>query len=594
MNLALSEKTLMQVDKPARYIGNEVGSIIKEKSKVAIRFALCFPDLYEIGMSNLGIQILYGLLNSYDDVWCERVFSPQHDLEQIMREQKIPLFSLESQESISQFDFLGITIQYEMCYSNILQILDLAGITLLAKDRREDEPLIIGGGPCCYNPEPLVDFFDLIYIGEGEVMLRELMDKYQANRENGGSREDFLYEAAMLAGVYVPRFYEVEYHEDHTIAARRLLRAGVPMQVKKVACPDLTDTFYPTKPIVPFIQTTHDRGVLEIMRGCPRKCRFCQAGHVYGKKRERKAEDLVVIAEEILKNTGYDEIGLSSLSSSDYSQLKELTDALMDRLGQTRTNISLPSLRIDSISLDIMKKVQDVRKSSLTFAPEAGSQRLREVIGKGLTEETILTGARAAFSSGWRRVKLYFMLGLPTEQEEDILAIGDLANKITAEYYDTVPKSERLGKVEIGVSTSFFVPKPFTPLQWAGQATVEEFREKANLTRQGIASQLNQKSIKYSWHETNESILEAAMARGDRRLGAVILWAYQNGARFDAWGEHQNPAIWEAAFKAIFAENRLDIAFFATRERSPDEILPWDFIDCGVSKDYLLAQRPNR
>jgi radical SAM family uncharacterized protein len=585
--LALSDDILMGIEKPARYIGNEVNSVIKDKAQVKVRFAMCFPDVYEIGMSHLGIQILYDLLNGMDEVWCERVYSPWVDLDRIMRERNIPLFALESQDPIRDFDFLGITIQYEMCYTNILQVLDLSGIPMLAAQRGEEDPIVIGGGPCTYNPEPLADFFDIFYIGEGETRYRELVELYMRCRDEHWDRKEFLRRAAKIPGLYVPAFYQVTYQEDGTIAAFLPIEEGIPAVVRKEIVADMESISYPLKPIVPFIKVTQDRAVLEIQRGCIRSCRFCQAGQVYRPNRERKLEDLKRFALELLQNTGHEEISLSSLSSSDYSRLPELIDFLIEDCSKKGINISLPSLRIDAFSLDVMKKVQDVRKSSLTFAPEAGSQRLRDVCNKGLDEEAILQGAALAFRGGWTRVKLYFMLGLPTETDEDILGIGALSNQIASVFFDEVPKEARTnGKVHIVTSTSFFVPKPFTPFQWARQCTKEEFLDKAYLTRKGITAQLNQKSIQYNWHEADASVLEGAFARGDRRLSDVLLSAYENGCIFDAWSEFFHNDKWIAAFE----DCGWSLAFFANRERDLDEILPWDFIDCGVSKEYLMRE----
>ena len=584
--LALSDEILMKIDKPARYIGNELNSIKKDKEKVAIRFAMCFPDVYEIGMSHLGIQILYDMLNSFEDVWCERVYSPWVDLDRIMREKHIPLFALESQDPITEFDFLGITIQYEMCYTNILQVLDLSGIPLLAKDRMDKDPIVIGGGPCTYNPEPITDFFDIFYIGEGETRYRELIDLYKECKKKGCSRQDFLRKAACIPGMYVPSLYEVTYHEDGTIAERKKLVPEIPDVIHKELVCDVSETYYPEKPVVPFIKVTQDRVVLEIQRGCIRGCRFCQAGQLYRPVRERSLDFLENKAIKLLKNTGHEEISLSSLSSSDYTFLPELLDFLIDECERRKVNISLPSLRIDAFSLDVMNKVQDVKKSSLTFAPEAGSQRLRNVINKGLTEEVILHGAHLAFEGGWTRVKLYFMLGLPFETEDDIRGIAELCNKIAAEFYETVPKEKRNGRVQIVASTSFFIPKPFTPFQWAPQCTKEQFLEKAYLTRTSIMSQLNQKSIKYNWHEADVSVLESVLARGDRNLNKAILRAYERGCIYDAWSEYYKHDVW----LSVFDECGIDPDFYTTRLREDDEVFPWDFLDCGVTREFLLRE----
>ncbi len=560
---------------------------MKDKDSIDVRFCMCFPDIYEIGMSHLGIQVLYDMFNSWEDVWCERVYSPWTDLDLIMRERHIPLFALESQEPVKNMDFLGITLQYEMCYTNILQILDLAQIPLHAGERSETDPIVIGGGPCSYNPEPIAEFFDLFYIGEGETQYRSLLDLYLVNKKAGGSRQDFLKAACVLPGIYAPAFYEEEYQQDGTIRGRKKLYEGAPDTILKEIVMDVSDTYYPVKPVVPFIQITQDRVVLEIQRGCIRGCRFCQAGQLYRPVRERNVEVLKQYALQMLQNTGYDEISLSSLSSSDYSALNELLDFLIQECRKRHINISLPSLRIDAFSLDVMGKVQDVKKSSLTFAPEAGSQRLRDVINKGLTEEDILGGAALAFEGGWTRVKLYFMLGLPTETEEDILGIGELSNKIAAVFFDTVPKEKRTnGRVQIVTSTSFFIPKPFTPFQWARMCTKEEFIEKAYQTKKGIMAQLNQKSIKYNWHEADVSVLEGIFARGDRKLAAVIERAYRKGCLFDSWSECFHNDIWMSCFE----ECGIDPDFYTIRTREEDEIFPWDFIDCGVTKEFLLRE----
>ena len=571
--LALSDDILLNIEKPARYIGGEVNSVMKDKDKVDIRFAMCFPDVYEIGMSHLGIQILYDMFNRREDTWCER------------RKKNIPLFALESQDPVRDFDFLGITIQFEMCYTNILQILDLSHIPLHAADRTEADPIVIGGGPCAYNPEPLAEFFDIFYIGEGETVYDELLDTYKAWKKSGGSRKDFLRQAARIEGLYVPQFYDATYNEDGTIAAFTPNDPCAPSKVRKQVVMDVTDAPYPMKPVVPYIKATQDRVVLEIQRGCIRGCRFCQAGMIYRPTRERSVETLKEYARTMLKNTGHEEISLSSLSSSDYSKLNELVTFLIEEFKDRGINISLPSLRIDAFSLDVMSKVQDIRKSSLTFAPEAGSQRMRDVINKGLTEEEILTGAGQAFEGGWTKVKLYFMLGLPTETEEDMKEIARLSDRVARRYYE-IPKEDRHGKCQITASSSFFVPKPFTPFQWAVMYPAEEYDRRAHLVNDEFREQLNRKSLKYNWHDAQGTVLEGVMARGDRRVGKVIEEAYRLGCLFDSWTETFRNDLWMQAFD----NTRVDIAFYNQRVRGKDEIFPWDFIDIGVSRSFLRRE----
>lgn len=586
--LYLPDEILLSVEKPARYIGGEVNMAVKNPEDVDIRFCMCFPDVYEVGMSHLGIQILYDMLNRREDTYCERVYSPWVDLDKIMREKNISLFSLETQTPIKQFDFLGITLQYEMCYTNILQILDLSGIPLHAEDRTEDDPIVIGGGPCAYNPEPIADFFDFFYIGEGETAYDEILDLYKANKKAGGNRADFLRKVSHIQGMYVPSLYMVTYLENGQIASFQPKYNDVPCTILKQIVTDFNGVPYPEKPIVPFLQVIQDRVTLEIQRGCIRGCRFCQAGMIYRPVRERNVNDLKEIAEKMLTSTGHEEITLSSLSSSDYSCLQELVYHLIDNYQDDFINVALPSLRIDAFSLDVMKKVQDVNKSSITFAPEAGTQRMRDVINKGLTSENILDGASKAFHSGWNKVKLYFMLGLPTETDEDARGIAELAQSITDEYFK-IPKEERVGKPSVTVSTSYFIPKPFTPFQWAGMATKEQFLSHQKVVQTSIREQKNQKCISYQWHDSDTSVMEGVFARGDRRLCAVIEEAYKRGCIYDAWSEYFHFDIW----KEIMDRYGLTVDFYNTRERDKDELLPWDFIDIGVSRDYLYREFMN-
>ena len=587
-NLALKDEILLSIEKPVRYIGHEINSVIKDPDAVDIRVGMAFPDVYEIGMSHLGMKIIYEQLNRRKDIWCERVFSPWVDLDKVMREEKIPLFALESQDPVFMFDFLLITIQYEMCYTNILQLLDLAQIGIFAKDRREDAPFVIGGGPCTYNPEPLAPFFDMFYIGESETVYYELMDLYKEHKAQGGSRKEFLKKAARVPGIYVPSLYDVEYHEDGTIASMEPNCPEAPVKILRQVQMDLDNTFYPEKPLVPYIKVTQDRCVLEIQRGCTRGCRFCQAGMVYRPLRERSLSMLERVAENSLKATGNDEISLSSLSSSDYRELPELCNYLIDNFRSKNINIALPSLRIDAFSLDVMSKVQDVRKSSLTFAPEAGTQRMRDVINKGLTEEDILHGAEEAFKGGWNKVKLYFMMGLPTETEEDMKGIAHLCEKVAMHYYK-LDSQYRNGRVSVGASCSFFVPKPFTPFQWASMCEVEEYNRRAHLVNDEFKAQHNRRSLSFKYHDAKTTVLEGILARGDRRIADVIYSAYQKGCLYDAWTEFFRYDRWMEAME----ENGLDYHFYTTRERNLDEIFPWDFIDIGVTKEFLKREWNN-
>ena len=583
--LALTDDILLKIEKPARYIGHEVNSVMKDKNAVDIRFAMCFPEVYEVGMSHLGIQILYDMFNRREDTWCERVYSPWIDLDKIMREKHIPLFALESQDPVKNFDFLGITLQFEMCYTNVLQVLDLSGIPLHSEDRTLEDPFVIGGGPCVYNTEPLAEFFDMFYIGEGEVVYDELLEAYKKWKRAGKSRKEFLEMAAEIEGIYVPSFYDVTYKEDGTIESFLPNNPHAKEKIKRVVTADMSQTTYPLKPVVPFIKVTQDRAVLEIQRGCIRGCRFCQAGMVYRPTRPRDINMLKETARAMLKNTGHEEITLSSLSSSDYNELEEIVTFLIDEFHTQGVNISLPSLRIDAFSLDVMSKVQDVRKSSLTFAPEAGTQRMRNVINKGLTEDDILNGAGQAFEGGWTKVKLYFMLGLPTETQEDMEGIAVLADKVARRYYE-IPKDQRNGKCQITASSSFFVPKPFTPFQWAPMCKAEEYMRRAHLVNDEFKEQLNRKSLKYNWHDAEVTVLEGIMARGDRKISKAIEEAYRLGCLFDSWTESFHNELWMQAFE----NTGVDIDFYNLRERGEDELFPWDFIDIGVTRKFLRRE----
>lgn len=578
----IPDSILMQVEKPARYTGNEINMVVKDPKKVDVRFGFCFPDVYEVGMSHLGLQILYFFLNRREDTYCERVFAPWVDLEKIMREKNIPLFSLETQENIKNFDFLGFTLQYEMSYTNIFNMLDLAGIPIFSADRSEEDPIIVCGGSCAYNPEPLAEMVDFFYLGEGEVLYDQIIEMYKENKKNGKTKAEFLESLLELDGIYVPKYYDVEYKENGEIKSFTPNHPKARKIIRKVIVTDVDNVFYPEKQLVPLVEVVHDRVTLELFRGCIRGCRFCQAGFVYRPVRQKKPDTLMEQAKNLVAASGHEEISLISLSTSDYTCFPELANGLLDEFKDKAVNLSLPSLRIDAFSLDLMQKIQEVRKSSLTFAPEAGSQRLRDVINKNLSEEDILKGCELAFSGGWNRVKLYFMIGLPTETEEDLLGIARLSEKIVDKYYE-LPKEKRSRPVNVVASSSCFVPKPFTPFQWDAQNTYQEFGEKAKL----VKSAITRKQLKYQYHETKLSSLEGVLARGDRKVGRAIYRAWQLGCTFDGWSDMFDYDKWVQAFD----ETGVDMTFYANRKRSFDEILPWDHISVGVSKHFLMNER---
>lgn len=575
------EKFLDKVEKPSRYVGGEYNSIVKNKDDINVRVAFCFPDTYEIGMSHLGLRCIYHTLNNISDVWCERSFMPWVDMEEILRENNIPLYALESKDSLSEFDMLGFTLQYEMSYTNVLAMLDLSGIPFLTKDRTSEDPIICAGGPCAVNPEPLADIIDFFMVGEGEEVWPEIIDVYREYKNSGSkNRDDFLLKVAQLKGVYVPKFYDVTYNEDGTIKERVLL-ADVPEIIEKRVVQDFDNLMHPEDIIVPYTEIVHDRVTLEIFRGCIRGCRFCQAGFIYRPVRERSPEKLVDIATKSLKSTGYDEVSLCSLSTSDYTRLDELTDKLMEYTDEKKINFCLPSLRVDNFNLELANKVQKVRKTSLTFAPEAGTQRMRDVINKNVCEEDVLKTSSLIFKNGWNSVKFYFMIGLPYETDCDIVGIKDLAYKVQDEYY-RIDKPFRPKGARITVSTSSFVPKPFTPFMWAKQDTIDEIRRKQDILKNEMKSKL----INYSWHDADLSILEGIFARGDRRLNKVLIDAYKKGCRLDGWNEHFKYDKWMEAFD----QNNIDYTFYNHRERDYEENLPWDFIDVGVSKKFLISE----
>lgn len=575
------EKHLLSVQKPSRYIGGEVGSIIKDKSKVDVRFAFCFPDTYDIGMSHLGMKILYSLTNMRENYWCERVFAPSEDFETIMRENDIPLYALESLDPIRDFDFIGFTMQYELSYTNVLNMLDLAGIPVFAKDRTEElTQIVVAGGPCVCNPEPLADFFDLFILGEGEEVNLELMDLYFEMKKQGASRLDFLHNAAQIEGIYVPRFYKFSYKDDGTILKVEATD-GAPAIVRKRIIRDLDKVFYPDNFVVPFTEIVQDRVSVEVLRGCIRGCRFCQAGFIYRPFREKNVDTVVKEAKCLCENTGYDEVSLASLSTSDHSDIDLMLTELINYTAQEKINLSLPSLRMDNFSESLLEKIKRVRKSGLTFAAEGGTQRLRDVINKNITEEEIMNTCRIAFEGGYATVKLYFMMGLPTETDEDIVGIAELAQRVVDLFYSIENRPKGKG-VQVSVSCATFVPKPFTPFEFEPQDTREMIEHKQKL----LVSAIKSKKIRVSWHDSNVSILEAVLAKGDRRLCDVIYTAWKNGCKFDSWSEHYKFDKWMEAFE----ECGIDPAFYANRRFDYDEILPWDHLDYLVSKDFFIRE----
>lgn len=574
----ISDDILFKVEKPARYIGGELNCCYKDINKVDIRFAFCFPDVYEVGMSHLGSRILYHVLNQRTDTYCERAFAPWPDMEKQMRENNIALYALESKDSLKEFDILGFTLQYEMSYTNILNMLDMSGITIRASERGEDEPIIMAGGPCAYNPEPLYDIVDFFELGEGEEIMNDVLDVYKKFK---GKRKEFLREISKIRGVYVPSLYEVSYNTDNTIKEFKPKYDDVPKSVKKRFVVNLDEVAFPESMVVPYVEIVHDRVILETFRGCTNGCRFCQAGMIYRPVREKSTANLVEAADKLLKSTGYRELSLSSLSICDYSDIKNLITTLIEKHKENHVSVSLPSIRINSFSVDLIKEIQKVKRTGITFAPEAGTQRTRDIINKGVTEEEILEAASSVFASGWSTIKLYFMVGLPYETMDDVRGIAALSDKVVAEYFK-IPKETRKRGLRVTASSAIFVPKPFTPFQWAPQSTMDEVVEKIKAVKYAITS----RAVIYNYHESVVSYLEAVIARGDRRICDVIIKAFEKGAKFDGWSEYFNFEIWKEAMEECGVSGE----FYAYRARSYDEILPWDFIDIGVNKEYLIQE----
>lgn len=574
------ERLLLRVQKPGRYVGGELNSVVKKKEEVDVRFAFCFPDTYEVGMSHLGMKILYGLFNEMDGVWCERVFAPWIDMEQEMRAHHIPLYALESGDPIRTFDFIGFTLQYELSFTNVLNMLDLAGVPLKTEDRGEGDPIVVAGGPCACNPEPLADFIDLFFIGEGEEVDCEVIELYRKFRDEGKTRREFLRAAANIGGVYVPSLYQVSYMEDGTLEAVTPLD-GAPEKVQKRLMLDVDRSYFPDRFVVPYLEIVHDRAVSEVFRGCIRGCRFCQAGFIYRPVREKSVDTVNRQCRDLCENTGYDEISLSSLSTSDYSKINELLTELLTWTKDGKVSISLPSLRVDGFSEELTSKIKTVRRSGLTFAPEAGTQRLRDVINKNVQEDVLMNTVRTAFAGGWTSIKLYFMIGLPTETMEDVAGIAELGQKVVDEYYAN-PNKPKGRSVGVTVSASSFVPKPFTPFQWEPQDTIDTLHQK----QRHLVSSVKTKKITANWHDADTSFLEAVFARGDRKLCKTLEEAQKRGMKFDGWDDCFSLAKW----MEVFQDCGIDPAFYANRRRSFDEVLPWDHIDYGVSKKFLMEE----